>query len=132
MLHCMERHHNRLLGVAERRGMSAQENKAVVVRYLTEMVNERNVGLAGELFAEDYVSRSPHGPEMRGAENMARFITGLLTVFPDLNVTVEDIVAEGDKVAVRITLRGTHRAEWRGIAPTGRRVEFTEHQVYQL
>lgn len=47
-------------------------------------------------------------------------------------MTVEDFVAEGDKVTARITLRGTHRAEWRGIAPTGRRVEFTEHRIYQL
>lgn len=53
--------------IAGRLRMSAQENKAVVLRYLTEMVNGRNVGLAGELFAADYVSRPPHGPELRGA-----------------------------------------------------------------
>lgn len=55
---------------------------------------------ASELFAEDYVSCSPPGSELRGVENTVRDITGLLAAFPDLAVTVEDIVAKGDKVAV--------------------------------
>jgi steroid delta-isomerase-like uncharacterized protein len=112
--------------------VGAQENKAIVLRYLMEMVNQRAVGLASQLFAEEYVSRSPHGPETRGPESMAQLVNRLASAFPDVLVAVEDIVAEGEKVAARITIHGTHRGEWRGIAPTGSRVAFTEHQVYHL
>lgn len=93
--------------------MSAQttKNKALMRRIYDEMWNRANPSLAMALFDQ------PEGVE--------RFVRQFLVSFPDLKHTVEEMIEEGDKVAVRFSARGTHQRQWLGFAPTGLSIEYT-------
>ena len=102
--------------------MSTEENKATVRRYLEEAWNKGNVGIIDELMASDY-SRYMSGPaQPLNREGQKQRITSFHKAFPDIHLTIEDLVAEGDKVVFRITIRGTHQGAFMGIAPTGKPV----------
>src|SRR5438876_9090167 len=102
--------------------MPTEENKDNVRRILEEVVNQGELGVADKLLASDYVYRSPGSPEVRGPEGYKQLITTFRRAFPDLHVTLDDMIAEGDKVVTGFTWRGTHRGEFMGLAPTGKRV----------
>lgn len=101
------------------------ENKAIVRRLYEEVWNKRRAELVDDLMSPSHALHLNHlpdsgiGPEAYKRE-VARFITG----FPDLRLTVEDMVAENDKVAVSWTISGTHKGEFRGISPTGKKVSI--------
>jgi steroid delta-isomerase-like uncharacterized protein len=103
--------------------MSTEENKALVRRLLEEF-NKHNMAGVEELAAPDWVF---HGPgvvgdtHLAGLEPMGR---AFLTAFPDAHWAMEDMIAEGDKVAYRCTFRGTHQGEFMGIPPTGKVVTY--------
>jgi len=100
--------------------MSA-ENKALYRRYIEEVFNKKNLAFLDENFAPNWVNH--HGPA--GPETLEEFKQRELktfAAFPDLHITVEDVVAEGDMVTARWTLRGTHKGEFMGIAPTSKQV----------
>ena len=99
--------------------MSA-ENKALVRRVFDEVWNAGNFAVVDEVFASDYVGHSAGMGEIRGPEGAKEFVAGLREAFPDLTMTIEDQIAEGDKVVTRWTGRGTHDGEFMGIEPTGR------------
>ena len=101
--------------------MSLEENKAIV-RKVFEEFNKRNLASIDEFIAPDYVD---HTNQLRGPEDVKRFLTMLLKGFPDFQFTFEDIIAEGDKVWVRFKQTGTHAGEFRGLAPTGKKSTFT-------
>jgi steroid delta-isomerase-like uncharacterized protein len=102
--------------------MSAEENKALVRRVFEEGWNAGNLDLFDEADAPDYVLHDPSVPEdVRGVEGVKRFASMYLRAFPDLHFTVEDQVAEGEKVATRWTSSATHQGELMGIPPTGNR-----------
>jgi steroid delta-isomerase-like uncharacterized protein len=107
--------------------VSAEENKALARRLIEEMFNRGNLEAADELFAPDYVNHDPGSPEeiRGGPEGIKRYVGVYRTAFPDLQLTIEDQVTEGDKVATRWTGRGTHQGDLMGIAPTGRRATAT-------
>ncbi len=71
-------------------------------------------------------------PPPPGPEGTKQFITRLLTSFPDLHVTIHDLVAEGNRVAVHLTLAGTHAGEWAGFLPTGRSFAIPEMHLYRV
>ncbi len=87
------------------------KNKALMRRVYEEMWNRADPGAAAELFA------SPDGVE--------RFLSQFLISFPDLQHTVEGMLAEGDQVAVQFSAQGTHSGEWLGFAATGRPIQYT-------
>lgn len=89
------------------------EAKAVVQRYIEEIVNEKQYQVAEEVFAEDYTR---HDEQYTPAEFVERIQT--FEAFPDLELTIGEITAEGDLVTVRATARGTHEREFGGIEPT--------------
>lgn len=89
----------------------ASKNKTLMRRVYEEMWNQSNPRLAREIFEH------PEGVE--------RFVNQFLLSFPDLQHTVEEMIAEGDRVAVRFTARGTHRGQWLQFAPTGISIEYT-------
>jgi steroid delta-isomerase-like uncharacterized protein len=105
---------------------SAEENKAVVLRQEEEIFTRGNLDAADEIYAPGYVGHDPSNPEdVWGPEAAKQAAADYRRAFPDLRVTVEDLIAEGDKVVARLRFRGTHLGELEGIAPTGRRVDCT-------
>ena len=85
-----------------------------------------------ELVSPSYVRHDPNSPEVRGPEEEKQLITMYRSAFPDLHFTVEDMVAEGDKVVIRVGIRATHRGELLGIPPTEKRLTFTAMEFYRL
>ena len=102
--------------------MSTEENKALVRRSIDEVVNQGNLAVADEVCAGNYIHRAPGSPEFHGPEGFKQLITMYRTAFPDLHLTLEDLIAEGDTVVSQWTARGTHRGEFMGLAPTGKSV----------
>lgn len=100
--------------------MSVEENKANVRRLNDEVFNKGNLALVDELMAPNYVFHIT--PEVKGPEGLKQYIATFRTAFPDLHITIEDMVAEGDMVAVRYMMRGTFKGEMAGIAPTGKQM----------
>jgi serine phosphatase RsbU (regulator of sigma subunit) len=103
--------------------ITEEENKATFRRYIEEVWNQGRLELADEIFAR-YLAHQPDGPTLeRGPEDVKRFVGEFRVAFPDLRINVEEQIAEGDKVVVRATIRGTHQREFRGMAPTGKEIE---------
>jgi predicted ester cyclase len=101
--------------------MSA-DNKALVHRLFEEVWNQGNLAVIDELFATSYIRYDPATPEAKGLAGFKHFLVTLRAAFPDICATIEDVIAEGDKVAARAIWRGTHQGEYLGIAPTGKHV----------
>ncbi len=100
--------------------MSAEENKALA-RRAWENIDDPDI--IDEVYAPDVVWHEPD-QDIQGTEQAKQFIAMYKTAFPDLNATVEDVIAEGDKVVTRVTLRGTHQGEIEEFGPpTGRQIE---------
>ena len=113
--------------------MSVEENKAVVRRLIEEASPERYAGIVDDVTTPDFILHVPPFPDMEGPEGFKQFLAGTFTAYPDARFIVEDMFAEKDKVAVRLTFRGTHEGVTRtGIAPTGKRVTVTGIEVYHL
>jgi len=88
------------------------------------MFNLGNLALADEVIAPDFINHAnPPGMNSRGPESARQVVMMLRTAFPDVNYTIEEMVAEGDMVACRMTMSGTHQGLLMGIAPTGRLVQ---------
>ena len=87
-----------LLAVSPVRG---EDNKVIVRRYYAEVLSKGNVAAIDDLVAPTYVGHDPAAPDAQGTAGLKQRVTRLRTAFPDLQVTVEDMVAEGDKVATR-------------------------------
>jgi steroid delta-isomerase-like uncharacterized protein len=109
-----------------------EDNKTIVRRYYAEVLTMGNLAVIDELVSSTYTGHDPEAPDAQGTEGLKQRVTRMRTAFPDLQVTVEDMVAEGDKVATRFTLQGTHKGEFRGIAPTGKHVTWTATSIIRL
>ena len=104
--------------------MSTEQNKALV-RRLEEVFNRGNISLVDELFAPDFVEHEELPPGIPpGREAVKQLTTMFRSAFPDFKATIDDIVAEGDKVVIRQTWSGTHKGEFMGVPPTGKSVSF--------
>jgi steroid delta-isomerase-like uncharacterized protein len=106
--------------------VSEEANKALMRRMVEEILNRGNLETADEIFAPDYVLHDPASPEeIRGNEGFKGFVGVFHTAFPDLHVTIEDQIAEGDnKMVTRYRVSGTHRGDLMGLPPSGKRVTF--------
>jgi steroid delta-isomerase-like uncharacterized protein len=102
-----------------------EDNKAIARRFIEEVLTKGNMAAMDELVAPDFVGHNPTMSEVKGIEDLKKRVTMTRTTFPDIRYTIEDMVAEGDKVATRLTVRGTHKGEYRGVAPTGKQVTWT-------
>lgn len=97
--------------------MSAEENKATLLRVVNEL-NNGNSDFIDDVFSPNFAFYSPTSPNWpRGLEGARKMITQLRSILPDVHAAVEDIFAEGDKVAVRWTFRGTYQGEAKPGAP---------------
>jgi steroid delta-isomerase-like uncharacterized protein len=108
-------------------------NTALCRRFYDEVWNGRNLAAVAGMVAPDYVSYDPNGPDFgRGPDACREEAAYYLAAFPDLRVTVEETVVEGDRVAVRWTARGTQRGRLGGIEPTGRSVTVTGTTIWRI
>lgn len=104
----------------------SEENKALVRRWFEEVWNKGRAEAIGEMFAEDGIAHglAGDGSELRGAAGYEPFFRQFRDAFPDIEVVVEDMVAEGDKVAARCSVRASHQSDSLGFAATQRPVQF--------
>jgi predicted ester cyclase len=111
--------------------VSAQENKEKARRMLEEAFGQGKVELVDEILDPEFVCYDPNSESgaVRGAETIKQEIEWFRSAVPDLAYTVEDQVAEGDKVVSRYTATGTHQGEFFGVAPTGNRIEMGGIQI---
>lgn len=98
-----------------------EQNKAFVRRLIEEVIGRGNFDLVEEFVSEDYVGHSS-SPELNTREARKQFFVSLHRAFPDLELIIEDQIAEGDQVVTRWTASGTHRAEFAGVPATGKQV----------
>lgn len=104
----------------------SEQNKGLVRRAVEEVWNLGNYAVVDELVASDIVIHaSTPDAEVHGPEGVKQFYTALRKAFPDIHFAIEDQIAEGDRVVTRWTARGTHRGEFNGIPPTGKRGAIT-------
>ena len=109
-----------------------EENKAIIRRIFEEVWNNGDLTGVDELMATDHVFHGPGGEESKGLEGLEPMVSMFRTAFPDLHVTIEDMFADGDRVATRMTERGTHKGDFMGIAPTGRQFTRTAIIIHRL
>ncbi len=111
--------------------MSAEENKEKARRLLEEAFGEGKVELVDDLLDPNFVCYDPNSEagEIRGADTIKGEIEYFRTAVPDLTYTVEDQIAEGEKVVSRYTATGTHEGEYFGVAGTGNRIEMSGIQI---
>jgi predicted ester cyclase len=108
--------------------MSPEENKVTVRRFYDEVITQKNLAVLDELMANPYVSHDL--PSER--EALIRFITGFHSAFPDGRISIEQMIAEGDTVALRATFHGTQTGNFQDIPPTGRAVAVPAQDMYRL
>ncbi len=107
--------------------------KAIFQPVVDEVWNKGNLAVIDKIFGTNWVLHDPAWPEeLRGPEGFKQYVTAMLNPFPDTHCTVEDIVAEGDKIAVRWTYAGTHQGELMGIPPTGKQVIITGITIHRF
>jgi steroid delta-isomerase-like uncharacterized protein len=107
-------------------------NKALVRRVYDEVLNGRRLDLADALVAPDFVNHLGPNPDLRGPESLKAVARPLFEGFPDLHFRVEDVLAEGDRVALRWTMTGTNSGPFRGFPPTGRPVRVPAVVLYRV
>lgn len=108
--------------------MSPEDLKLTARRFFEEVCNQQNLVVIDEIFAPTVVFNGQ--PVTR--EALKQLVAGRRLAFPDLHVTVEDQVAEGDKVSTRRTWQGTHQGVYRGVAPTGKHVTWTQISIVRF
>ena len=107
-------------------------NKAIIDRLNKEFWNEGKLAVADELFTNDFVNHDPGAPEIHTIAEFKQWANTTLTAFPDFQVTTEDLVAEGDKVAERWTVRGTHKEAMGDLPATGKQMTLPGMCHYRI
>jgi steroid delta-isomerase-like uncharacterized protein len=98
-----------------------------------EILNEGRLEVADELVAPHFLFHSPSRPEpFEGPEGLKQFVTDLRRGFPDLNITIEQVIGEGEYVSIRSRVAGTHLGTYRGIPPTGRRIAQSQLHMFHI
>ncbi len=108
--------------------MSSEQNKVIVRRFYEEVINQNNVAILDELHGDNFVSHDL--PSERAA--LKRFIGGFHAAFPDGHITIDQMIAEGDSVALRATYRGTQTGAFQDIPPTGKAVTVPAQDMYRV
>ncbi len=104
--------------------MSIEENKSIPHRYYDEVYNQKNLDVIDEIYNKNVISHIS-SQEIKGTDGIKEFVSKNLNGFPDIHFSIEDQIAKGDMVVTRWTFTGTHKGEFKGIAPTGKSVTAT-------
>jgi steroid delta-isomerase-like uncharacterized protein len=111
--------------------MSSEANKAIIRRLVQEALNQGNLNVLDELFDPAFVEHSsPDQPT--GPDGVKQFVSIVRAGFPDLQVTVSHLIAEGDEVVVRTIWQGTHQGAYAGMPPTGKQVSRTLIHIFRI
>ncbi|MEJ2710990.1 MAG: ester cyclase [Anaerolineales bacterium] len=111
--------------------MSTETNKAIVRRYIEQVLNNQRHDLIEEFLAETVEFHGPGG-SFTGLAEVTKWLTSLATAFPDWHTTIDDTIAEGDKVVIQNTSSGTHQGEMEGIPATGKPYTQYALTLYRL
>lgn len=109
--------------------MTIQDNKKLVLRFYEEIVNTGNVDRIVDFISPEYIEVHENTRHSIGIEGVKQHILGVRQTYPDLSLEVTRQIAEGDLVVSQVTMRGTHKGKWLGIAPTGKCVSITAVNV---
>lgn len=117
-----------------RRGVTVSEetNKRMIQRYYDDLWNRWDLAVADELISSEITFRGSLGVSVRGLEDFKGYMRSVRAVFPDFHNSIEDLIAEGDRVVARLTYRGTHKGELFGIVPTGRQVVYAGVAMFRI
>jgi steroid delta-isomerase-like uncharacterized protein len=112
--------------------MAAEENRTTIRRFLEELFNQQDMSAIDRYLAPDYVDHlvPPGVPPTR--DGFRQFISAFFAGLPDIHYTIEDVLADGDKVAVRLTAQGTQRGEFMGIPATGKQATWGEMHIGRM
>jgi steroid delta-isomerase-like uncharacterized protein len=111
----------------------SEGNKSLVRRLFEEVWNKGNTQIADELFTPNYAHHDHSTPDFgRGPESEKKVVTLYRNAFPDLRLTVEDLISEGETVMARWTCKGTHKGELNGIAPTNRQFNISGISITRI
>jgi steroid delta-isomerase-like uncharacterized protein len=111
---------------------TTEDNKAVVSKFVEEVINQNRMDRADDLVVEDFVELDPLPGQRQGREGLKEVLGMMRSAFPDIHWALEEMVAEGDTVASRFTWTGTHRGEFLGVPATGRSVVIKGMVMDQL
>lgn len=112
--------------------MSTEENKALIRRMYAEVHDKGNLAVLDEVTATSFIDHNLPPGLPPGVDGVKQLFTMFHTAFPDFHVTVEDMIAEGDKVVSRLTMRGTHKDEFMGVPPTGKQINVEVIDVLRI
>lgn len=112
--------------------MSTKTNKLIMNKFV-EFINTSNVELSKELISEDAIFYAPTSPEpLRGAEGYMLILNMMRSSFPDISWKLEEMIAEGESVAARFTMTGTHKGDFFDITPTGKNIKINVMNFYRF
>src|ERR1700722_7264363 len=111
---------------------TSENNKAVIRKFLEEVINQNRMDRATDLVVEDFVELDPLPGQRQGREGLKEVLGMMRAAFPDIHWAVEEMVGEGDKVVTRFTWTGTHRGSFMGIPATGKSVSVKGVVIDQL
>jgi steroid delta-isomerase-like uncharacterized protein len=111
--------------------MSTEQNKTIVRRYFEELWNENNLAVIDEILASEVVGHAA-GQTFRGTDAFRQRSKGLRSIYSDVTFTMEDQIADGDKVVILWTFRGKHVGDYMGAKPTGKQVTATGMNLFRL
>jgi steroid delta-isomerase-like uncharacterized protein len=111
--------------------MSAQENRELVRREVA-FWNGHDAEAANEVYAADYSGVDPAGTHAGDLAQLKQSAAAIFAAFPDLTLTADDVIVEGDKAVKVWTVRGTHKGEWMGIPATGKKIVVTGTNVFRI
>lgn len=112
--------------------MTVEQNKEIARRYLLDVWGEWDFEAEKELVAEDLVDHNAVPELPPGREGHHQFLVVCQSAFPEFDVTIDELIAEGDKVAYQWTAKGTHEGEFMGVPPTGNEVTITGSDIVRI
>lgn len=111
-----------------------EKNKEIIHRLYDEAWNKGNLNVADECYPARFMQHDPSYPDENwgSIDSFKQLVTTLRTAFPDLHIVIEDTIAEGDRVAIRYTVTGTHKGVFNGIPATGKTINITGYEIVKI
>ena len=108
------------------------EHTTITHRLFDEIFNQGRVAIAEEIYASHLVNHDPHHPDIHTLADVKRFVQTYRTAFPDLHITIQDMITQDDKVVIRWSAHGTHAGTLINLPPTGRQITITGMNILRI